>query len=128
LLEGLHIPLTTPFHRDGSLNTSALAANVLRCSLTPAAGLIVLGPPAEPTLLNEDETRAALRTAAQAAAPDKVLIPGAARDSVTATLDLANFAAGQQYDAVLVGAPSVLDPHQPLELLTFFRTVADRPP
>jgi dihydrodipicolinate synthase/N-acetylneuraminate lyase len=137
LLEGLHIPLTTPFHRDGSLNTNALAANVLRYSLTPAAGLIVLGPPGEPTLLSDDETREALRAAAQTGAPEKVLIAGIARDSVRATLDLAEFAAGLDYDAVLVGKPRVLGSFgvdRPQcetslrEVLTYFQTVADRSP
>ena len=126
LLEGLHIPLTTPFHRDGSLDIGALAANVLRYSLTPAAGLIVLGPPAEPTLLSDEETREALRTAAQAAAPEKILIAGIARDSVAASLDLAEYAAAQRFDAILFGAPSILAASQSLELLTFFRTIADR--
>ena len=137
LLEGLHIPLTTPFHRDGSLNTHALAANVLRYSLTPAAGLIVLGPTAEPTLLTDDETREVLRTAAQAAAPEKVLIAGIARDSVRATLELAESASELDYDAVLVGKPRVLGSFgvdRPQcetslrEVLTYFQTVADRSP
>ena len=128
LLEGLHIPLTTPFHRDGSLNTHALAANVLRYSRTPAAGLIVLGPSGEPTLLSDDETRDALRAAAQAAAPEKVLIAGISRDSVHATLELTTFAAEQRYDAVLVGAPSVLSGSAERELVTFLRVVADRTP
>ena len=108
LLEGLHIPLTTPFQRDGSLNTQALASNVRRYSLTPAAGLIVLGPTGEPTLLNDDETREAFHVAAQAAAPEKVLIAGISRDSVRATLDLAQSAAEFDYDAALVGKPRVL--------------------
>lgn len=128
LLEGLHIPLTTPFHRDGSVNTRALAANVLRYSLTPSAGLIVLGPPAEPTLLKDAEAREVLRTAAQAAAPEKVLIAGIGRDSVAASLELANFAAEQRYDAILIRTPSILEPTQALELTTFFRAVADRSP
>ncbi len=107
LLEGLHIPLTTPFHPDGRLNPRKLAANVARYSKTPAAGLIVLGPSGEPTLLSDDETREVLRTAAEAAAPEKVLIAGISRDSVRSTLDLANFAAEQNYDAILVGVPSI---------------------
>jgi dihydrodipicolinate synthase/N-acetylneuraminate lyase len=137
LLEGLHIPLTTPFHPDGRLNTPKLAANVVRYSRTPAAGLIVLGPSSEPTLLSDDETREVLRTAAQAAAPEKVLIAGISHDSVRSTLDLADFAAAHDYDAVLVGIPSVLA-HITLareqsgarvrELLTHFRTIADRSP
>src|ERR1035437_5007248 len=108
LLEGLHIPLTTPFHPDGRLNPRKLAANVVRYSRTPAAGLIVLGPSGEPTLLSDDEPREALRAAAEAAAPEKLLIAGIARDSVSATLDLANLAAKLDYDAVLIGKPGVL--------------------
>src|ERR1700722_1646078 len=103
LLEGLHIPLTTPFHPDGRLNPRKLAANILRYSKSPAAGLIVLGPSGEPTLLSDDETREVLRTAAEAAAPEKVLSAGISRDSVSATLELANLAAELNYDAVVVG-------------------------
>ncbi len=135
LLEGLHIPLTTPFRADGRLNPRKLAANVERYSRTPAAGLIALGPSGEPTLLTDEETREVLRTAAQAAAPEKVLIAGIARDGATAVLELAEYAAEQDYDAVLVGAPSILavdsgdDPQttsQLRELLTYFQALADR--
>src|SRR5450631_3964623 len=126
LLEGLQIPLTTPFHPDGRLNSRKLAANVARYSKTPAAGLIVLGPSGEPTLLSDDETREVLRTAAQSAAPEKVLIAGITRDSVHATLALANYAAAQSYDAILIGPPAItLDC---TELLTCFQTIADRSP
>jgi dihydrodipicolinate synthase/N-acetylneuraminate lyase len=137
LLEGLHIPLTTPFHPDGRLNPRKLAANVVRYSKTPAAGLIVLGPSGEPTLLSDDETRQVLHTAAEAAAPEKVLIAGIARDSVHSSLDLAEFAAGLNYDAILVGKPGVLasfgiDRPQPEtrmhDVLTYFQTLADRSP
>ena len=126
LLDGLHIPLTTPFHPDGRLNPLKLSANVVRYSRTPAAGLIVLGPSGEPTLLSDDETREALRAAAQAAAPEKVLLAGISRDSVHATLALAGHAASLHYDAVLVAAPSIL--LTPRECLTYFQTVADCSP
>jgi 4-hydroxy-2-oxoglutarate aldolase len=127
LLEGLHIRLTTPFHSDGRLNTPKLASNVARYSKTPAAGLIVLGPNAEPTLLSDDETREVLRTAAAAAAPEKVLIAGIARDSGRSTIALANFASDQHYDAILIGVPSQSTLRQ-RELLTYFQTVADQSP
>jgi dihydrodipicolinate synthase/N-acetylneuraminate lyase len=146
LLEGLHIPLTTPFHSDGRLNLPKLAANIARYSRTPAAGLIVLGPSGEPTLLSDDETREVLRAAAESAAPEKVLIAGISRDSVSATLDLANFAAELSYDAVLVAEPSALTPDvgsanldfEPgltahpkqwiIEQTAYFNIVADRSP
>jgi dihydrodipicolinate synthase/N-acetylneuraminate lyase len=126
LLEGLHIPLTTPFHPDGRLNLHKLAANIARYSKTPAAGLIVLGPSAEPTLLSDDETREVLRTTAHAAAPEKILIAGISRDSIRATLALADYAAELSYDAILVGPPSITIDNT--ELLNYFRTIADRSP
>ena len=126
LLDGLHIPLTTPFHPDGRLNLPKLAANVARYSHSPAAGFIVLGPSSEPTLLSDDETREVLRTVAQSAAPEKVLIAGISRDSVHATLALAKYAAELDYDAVLVGVPSVVS--SSTEVLTYFHTIADSSP
>jgi 4-hydroxy-2-oxoglutarate aldolase len=126
LLEGLHIPLTTPFHPDGRLALHKLASNVARYSKTPAAGLIVLGPSGEPTLLSDDETREVLRTAAQSAAPEKVLIANISRDSVRSTLALADFAAEQNVDAILIGIPSTSA--NALERLTFCLTVADHSP
>ncbi|MDP9038833.1 MAG: dihydrodipicolinate synthase family protein [Acidobacteriota bacterium] len=129
LLEGLYIPLTTPFHPDGRLNPHKLAVNVLRYSKSPAAGLLALPPHAgEAALLTDSETRAALRTVAEAAAPEKVLLANISRDSLIATRELAEYAAEHAYDAVLVGPPRVLAPGQTRELLTFFRTLADRSP
>ena len=132
LLEGLHIPLTTPFNADGSVALDKLARNVTRYSKTPTAGLIVLGPSGEPTLLSDDETRDVLRTAAEAAAPEKVLLAGIARDSVRSVLALADFAAEHHYDAVLVGVPSTFpstrSDAQARQLLTYFRAIADRSP
>jgi len=147
LLEGLHIPLTTPFAADGSVALPKLAANVARYSKTPAAGLIILGASGEPTLLSDGETRDVLSTAAHAAAPEKILLAGIARDSVRSVLALADFAAEHRYDAILVGVPSMLSlepmvrrindaPQESRKRLmerlekqmNFFRTVADRSP
>ena len=143
LLEGLHIPLTTPFHPDGRLNLPKLAANLARSSKSPAAGLVVLGPSGESTLLTDDESRDVLRAAAQAAAPEKVLIAGISRDSVRATLALADLAAELLYDAILAGLPSIFASDRPAtaaaaseqsistqrrELLLYFQTIADRSP
>lgn len=138
LLEGLHIPLTTPFHPDGRLHSHKLTSNVARYSKTPAAGLIVLAPSGEPTLLTDEETRQVFEAAAEAAAPEKVLIAGISRDSVVATLALADFAAVQDYDAILLPLPSILEAQAGADLtaadlyaretLTYFQTVADRSP
>ena len=108
LLEGLQLPLTTPFYPDGRLNLPKLEHNVARYSKTPVAGLVALSDSGEPTMLSEEETRQALRSVAEAAAAEKVLMAGVSRDSVVGTLDLAEAAAEFGYDAVLVKRPSVL--------------------
>ncbi|RSL14567.1 2-dehydro-3-deoxy-L-galactonate aldolase [Edaphobacter aggregans] len=124
LLEGLFIPLTTPFYPDGSLNLRKLEHNADRYSKTPAAGLVVLSEQGEPSMLSDEETRKTLLTATENAGAEKVLLAGVSRDSVAGTLELAEYAASVGYDAVLVKQPSVVKNSR--ELLTYFRAVADR--
>ena len=130
LLEGLQLALTTPFYPDGHLNLLKLEHNVTRYSKTPVAGLVALSELGEPTMLSEDETRQVLRSVANAAAAEKVLVAGVSRDSVTATVDLAESAAKFGYDAVLVKQPSLFEHgasrKYAKELLTYFQAVADR--
>lgn len=127
LLEGLLLPLTTPFYPDGRLNLRKLEHNADRYSKTPVAGLVVLSEQGEPTMLSEEETRQALRSAIDSAAIEKVMVAGVSRDSVVETLGLVEFAAKTGYDAVLVRQPSFLrGSTKTKELLTYFRAVADR--
>ena len=127
LLEGIFPAITTPFYPDGRLYLRKLEHNVERYSRTPVAGLTVLGSTGEAVMLSDDESREVLRTARQAAAPHKVLLAGVGRESLLETLRLADFAAEQQYDALLVRTPHYYGPAmRPLELLTFYRALADR--
>jgi dihydrodipicolinate synthase/N-acetylneuraminate lyase len=130
LLEGLQLPLTTPFYPDGRLNLRKLEHNVGAYSKTPAAGLAVLGQNGEPTALSDDETKQVLKTAIQAAAAHKVMLAGASCDSVLGTLDRTDYATHLGYDAVLLRRPSYLrtkdSAQESRELLTYFHAVADR--
>jgi 4-hydroxy-2-oxoglutarate aldolase len=129
LLEGMHLPLTTPFHVDGRLNTRKLEDNVVRYSKTPAAGLVVLGRSGQPTLLSDAETREVLRATVAAAVAEKVLTVGVARDSVSGALELIEDAAGLGYDAALVRVPSYLDGSAAgwrREIVMHFQAIADR--
>lgn len=124
LLEGLHLPLTTPFFADGRLNLKKLEQNVERYSLTPAAGLVALSATGEPGMLSDEETLLALRAVAQSAAAEKVLVAGVSRESVAGTLDLAEYAGQNGYDAVLVGTSAAA--RNVRESLAYFQSVADR--
>jgi 4-hydroxy-2-oxoglutarate aldolase len=130
LLEGLQLPLTTPFYPDGRLNLVKLEHNAARYSKTPITGMVALSDFGEPTMLSDDERREALRSVADAAAAEKVLVAGVSRDSVAGTLDLAESAAKFGYDAVLVKRPSLFQGDvrgaRMKELLTYFQAVADR--
>lgn len=130
LLEGLHLPLTTPFYSDGRLNVRKLEHNVAAYSKTPVAAMAILSSHGEPTMLSDEETRQVLQTAIAAAAAEKVMVAGASRDSVRETLAVVEHAAALAYDAALIAPPSFLQAftgaRQTKELVTYFQSVADR--
>ena len=133
LLEGVFPAITTPFYPDGRLYLRKLEHNVERYSRTPCAGMVVLGSTGESVMLGDDETRDVLRHAASAAAPEKLLLAGVARESLSETLRLAEYAAEKQYDAVLVRNPNYYTPSYGMTsgavpLLTYYRAIADRSP
>lgn len=129
LLEGIFPAITTPFYPDGRCYFRKLEHNVDRYSRTPVAGMAVLGSTGEAVMLGDEETRDILRTARQAAAPEKVLLAGIGRESLSETLRLAEYAADQRYDAVLVRTPHYYGPQmQPAAMLIYYRALADRSP
>jgi dihydrodipicolinate synthase/N-acetylneuraminate lyase len=127
LLEGIFPATTTPFYPDGRLYLKKLEHNIERYSRTAVAGLTILGSTSEAVMLGDEESRQVLRSAREAAAPEKVLLAGVGRESVSETLRLAEYAAEHEYDVVLARTPSFYVPGN-LETLTYFRAVADRSP
>jgi len=129
LLHGIFPAITTPFYPDGRVYYRKLEHNVDRYSRTPISGIVVLGSTGEAVMLSDEEQREVLREARAAAAPEKVLIAGTGAESVVETLNLTEHAARLGYDAAVVRTPHYYRPQmQPRNLLTFYRTVADRSP
>ncbi len=129
LIEGIFAAIPTPFYTDERLYLRKLEANVARYSRSLLAGMVVLGSTGEAVELNDAETREVLKTAAEAAAPEKVLIAGVGRESVKATVELAVFAAECRFDAVLVRTPSYYAPLMTrAAVVHYFRSVADQSP
>lgn len=127
LLEGIFLPLTTPFYPDGRVYLRKLEHNVRRASLTPVAGMLVMGGNGEATGLTDHEACEMLGTAIEAALPEKVMVAGVGRESVFSTLALCEAAAAVGYDAVAVRVPD-LAPDKRAERATYFQAVADRCP
>jgi 4-hydroxy-2-oxoglutarate aldolase len=127
LLDGIFVPLTTPFYRDGRLYVRKVEHNVDRFSKTPVAGMIALGPGSEASALSDEETREVLHAVAETAAKEKVLIAGVSRDSVRRSLAVAEAAAAEGFDAVLAGVPAVTE-RSLAESLVYFGALADGSP
>jgi dihydrodipicolinate synthase/N-acetylneuraminate lyase len=129
LLHGIFPPITTPFYPDGNVYFKKLESNVERYSRTPAAGIVVLGSTGEAILLSDQERRDVLKSAREAAAPNKVLIAGTGIESAIDTLRLTEYAAELGYDVAMVRTPHYYKKQmQAANILAFYRTVADRSP
>ncbi len=121
--------MTTPFYPDERVYFKKLEANIARYSRSLLSGMLVLGSTGEAAMLEDRESRDVLRVAAEAAAPEKVLIAGVGRESVKASVDLAEVAAEFRYDAVLVRTPHYYAGQMTMAaVLHYFRSVADHSP
>jgi len=129
LLHGIFPPITTPFYPDGNVYYKKLESNVERYSRTPVAGIVVLGSTGEAILLSDQERRDALKCAREFTAPNKVLIAGTGIESAIETLRLTEYAAELGYDVAMVRTPHYYKKQMaPTNILSFYRTVADRSP
>lgn len=133
LLDGVHVPLTVPFYADGECYLKKLEHNVRRYCLGPISGLLALSPGTEADGLSDEDQRSVLRTVAEAATAEKVLLAGIGRDSVREAVALMRFAADAGFDVALLAAPNRwprLHGEQSLtgELALFFQAVADQSP
>lgn len=129
LIEGMFAAIPTPFYSDERLYLRKLEANVARYSRSLLAGMVVMGSTGEAVELTDSESREVLHVAAEAASAEKVLIAGVGRESVKATVELADFAAQSRFDAVLVRTPTYYAPLMSFgTVLHYFRSVADRSP
>ncbi|MGA9672593.1 MAG: dihydrodipicolinate synthase family protein [Terracidiphilus sp.] len=129
LIEGIFAAVPTPFYTDEQIYFRKLEANMARYSRGLLAGMVVLGSTGEAPMLSDDESADVLRVAAEAAAPEKVLIAGVGRESVKGTVALADAATRFGYDAVLVRTPTYYATQMSTSaVLHYFRSVADRSP
>ena len=129
LLDGIFAAVTTPFYPDERIYFRKLEANMAHYSRTLLAGMLVLGSTGEAVMLDDGESRDVLRVAAEATAPEKVLIAGVAGESVRATIESAEVAAEFRYDAVLLRTPTYFaNQMSAAAVLHYFRSVADRSP
>jgi dihydrodipicolinate synthase/N-acetylneuraminate lyase len=129
LIEGIFAAVPTPFYPDERVYLRKLEANMAHYSRTLLSGVLLLGSTGEAIALDDAESREVLRVAAEAAAPEKVLVAGIGRETVKGTVELAEAAAKFKYDAVLVRTPTYYAGQlSTAAVLHYYRSVADRSP
>lgn len=128
LLEGLFLPVTTPFDAAGEVDEEAFRANLRGWLAHPVAGLVIGGSTGEAPLLEEEELFRLLRWAREEAS-DRLLVAGTGAESTRATVRAGREAAEHGADAVLVRPPSYYrDAMTPAALRAHYHAVADASP
>lgn len=123
------VPAVSTFHRDGTIDRDAFAANVAAHLALGMDGVLVAGSSGESALLDDDDRRTLLETAREGVPSDKWLLAGVGSESTRQTLSRARDAKSIGADAVLVVSPHYfLKRMTEAALLAHFRTVADESP
>ncbi len=123
--KGVYAALTTPFIGE-AVSVARLRANIEKYNRTGLAGYVVLGSTGEAVFLDDDESAAIVAEARAAAAPGRVIIAGASRESARLTVSLVNRLADLGADAALVKPPHYYKARMTRDALRlFFFRVAD---
>lgn len=104
-LNGILLPVTTPFLETEDLDAEGFTANLLKWNDTGVSGYVVLGSTGERVNLDEREYVQVIETARRAVPTTMTLIAGAGQQSTRATISEIEIAARAGAEAVLVITP-----------------------
>ena len=123
-LEGVYVPVVTPFDPRGDLDLDGLAAVVERVLSAGVHGIVACGTTGEYYALTEAERIAVMRTAHTTTAGRARLVAGCNAGATRQSIALAIAARDLGYDAVMLAAPATSLPQQH-ELAAHFVAVAE---
>jgi 4-hydroxy-2-oxoglutarate aldolase len=128
-LNGLLLPITTPFTADGEIDFDGLVSNIRRWNQTGIIGYIVLGSTGERVNLDEREYLEVIETARRAVPESMTFIVGAGQQSTRTTIEEIKRAAKAGAQAVLVITPHYYKAAITQDaLVKHYRAVADASP
>lgn len=123
--KGIFTPLTTPY-QDEHFSPDKLRENIEKYNEFDLSGYLVLGSTGESVFLSDAESEELVKTAKMAAASDKIIIAGTAKESTQLTLEFTNRMADRGADAALIRTPSYMKSLMDEKALrTHFLTIAD---
>ncbi|MCY1515397.1 4-hydroxy-tetrahydrodipicolinate synthase [compost metagenome] len=126
-IEGVLVPIVTPFGADGRVNADALRQLVERFVEAGVAGIVACGTTGEFYALEDAERELVLRTVAEAASGRITLIAGINALSTPEAIRNAHQARELGYEGLMLTAPPYSLPEQ-AGILQHFRTVAAATP
>ena len=105
-LNGILLPITTPFLPDGGLDFPGLRSNIGKWNETRVSGYVVLGSTGERVHLDESEALETIKTAREAVSGSQLFIAGCGQQSTVGTVkEIKRTASSVSVDAVLVLTP-----------------------
>jgi 4-hydroxy-2-oxoglutarate aldolase len=129
-LEGVYLPVTTPFDpARGGIDLEAFGRNLRSWSEHPVAGYVIAGSTGEAPLLDEPEIEALVAKARDVVGESAAVLAGTGLESTRATIRLGQIAAQAGAEALLVRPPSYYKGQMtPEALRVHFLEVADSAP
>jgi dihydrodipicolinate synthase/N-acetylneuraminate lyase len=126
-MQGLGVPLATPFDDDGDVDHDALAALAAWVTDRGVDFLVPCGSNSEAELMTADERTAVVETVADAAPDDVSVLAGTGAPGLRETLELTEGAADEGADGALVVTPFYFG-HDDADVAAYYRKVADAAP
>lgn len=125
-LNGVFLPLTTPFDQSGNVDLNNFAKNIQSSNKYDFKGIVVAPKTGESFLLTDEERVRLVQTAKQNIKAGRQLIANAGHAGTKATIELANQLASAGAQAVLVHPPRPYYERQNQEAwMQHFKQVAD---
>lgn len=128
-LSGLYPPVITPFKEDQTIDFEALAFNIQKMNPTELIGYMPLGSNGEFHSLSDEESLDVIKIIRKNAAPDKVIMAGAARESAYQTVEFIKRLSDMGIDYASLLSPCYFASKMTEEaLIAYFTYVADNSP
>ena len=124
-LQGMFVPVVTPFNRRGEIDEGLFRENLQKLAGIGLAGVLVAGSTGEAPYLEEGERLRLVEVARGLVRPPEILIVGTGLESTAATVRLSQEAVARGADALLVLPPNYYKSKMDADTLAaHYRTVA----
>lgn len=124
-IEGVIVPVVTPFNRRGDVDEGLFRENLSRLSGIGMAGVLVAGSTGEAVYLTEAERLRLVEVAREVVKAPELLMVGTGLESTAATLKLSRESVARGADVLMVITPSYFKPQMNASsLIPHYRTVA----